>query len=606
MGAIEQKQLDSKATKGDASAALTADIRKNERSMAGHNFGRDHLREWMELGRGNAFSRNNDFIHTMRFHLPDFDSDNKTAFSEFGQEVATTLDDAVTENDLRFNLPRIDPYNKIGDRVDHVVHHPSYNTAGNIIYGTGMVKKLATLGGLREGMGYYFLANHVGEAGHNCPVVCNYETARALKLVEDFPEKALYLEKLEHPNYDDNFTSSQFLTEVQGGSDVGANDTRAWQDSDGQWYIRGEKWFCSNANAELMIISARRQSYNQEVNKKGTKGLSMFLIPAIKPNGERNHFTMRRLKEKMGTRALASAEMDYHDAYAIPIGDNFNFMLEKVIHHSRISLAVAVLGFASRAYQLSRDFAQTRYAFGTPIENYPLVKENLAHVKADMTVSLAGTFSLIALQDRIDLQESAQVSIDTDMVAFSRLMSNIGKSVISKRNVDNVHHCVDGIGGNGAIENTSSMPRLLRDSIILENWEGTHNTLYMQTIRDIQRYQHDEIYLRVMILKIESLDTSLNTQKNKALQSHMQLVKELDVLKEASDPLKTLKIASIVTKMADLFYYVSALEEGHDQLLVEKSSSKLNCAALFYRAHLQVEEKQVDDAYLGLCAAVIK
>ncbi|MEH6345775.1 MAG: acyl-CoA dehydrogenase family protein [Bermanella sp.] len=600
MGVLEQERVAVEKANTDAALALTGEIRKNERSMPGHNFGRDHLREWMDLTRVNAFSRNPDFHHTMAFHLPNFEQENKTAFSEFGQQVSTTLDDAVTENDLRFNLPRIDPYNKIGDRVDHVVHHPSYNTAGNIIYGTGIVKKLATLGGLREGMGYYFLANHVGEAGHNCPVVCNYETARALKLVADFPGKAEYLAKLEHPNYDDNFTSSQFLTEVQGGSDVGANDTRAWQDSDGQWYIRGEKWFCSNANAELMIISARR-----DTDKKGTKGLSMFLIPAIKPNGERNHFTMRRLKEKMGTRALASAEMDYHDALAIPIGDNFNFMLEKVIHHSRISLAVAVLGFASRAYQLSRDFAQTRYAFGTPIENYPLVKENLAHIKADMTVSLSGTFSLIALQDRIDLQEHAQVSMDSDMVAFSRLMSNIGKSVISKRNVDNVHHCVDGIGGNGAIENTSSMPRLLRDSIILENWEGTHNTLYMQTIRDIQRYQHDEIYLRVMNQKISEMDASLTLEKSNALKSLAQLKNKLEAFKASSDELKTLKVASIVTQMADLFYYVSAIQEGHDQLKTRQSSSKLNCAALFFRKHLQTEEKAVDDEYLKLCSEII-
>ena len=222
-----------------------------------------------------------------------------------------------------------------------------------------------------------------------------------------------------------------------------------------------------------------------------------------------------------------------------------------------------------------------------------------------MTVSLAGTFSLIALQDRIDLQEHAQVSVDSDMVAFSRLMSNIGKSVISKRNVDNVHHCVDGIGGNGAIENTSSMPRLLRDSIILENWEGTHNTLYMQTIRDIQRYQHDEIYLRVMKKKIAEMDASLASAKNNALKSLEQLSEKIEIFKKSSDELKTLKVASIVTQMADLFYYVSAIQEGHDQQQTTQSSSKLDCAALFYRKHLQTEEKTVDEEYLKLCAAII-
>jgi len=126
MGVWEQKNLGTQQVGSDTSVALPSEIRKNERSMPGHDFGRDHLREWMDLTRGNVFNRNSDFLHTMRFHLPNFDQENKAAFSEFGQQVSTTLDDAVTENDLRFNLPRIDPYNKIGDRVDHVVHHPSY------------------------------------------------------------------------------------------------------------------------------------------------------------------------------------------------------------------------------------------------------------------------------------------------------------------------------------------------------------------------------------------------------------------------------------------------------------------------------------------------
>ena len=570
--------------------------RNTERSNPGHNFGRGHLRKWVKLSEANVFARNTDFQHTLDYYSPEQSQETLAALSEFGMQVPTTLDKAVTENDLRFNNPRIDPYNKIGDRVDHVVHHPSYSTAGNLIYGTSMVRKLATLGGLREGMAFYFLANHVGEAGHNCPVVCNYETARVLRLVDDFPEKDTFLKMLEEPSYDNNFTSSQFLTEVQGGSDVGANDTRAWQDEDGQWYIRGEKWFCSNANAELMIISARR-----DVDKKGTKGLSMFLIPAIKPNGERNHFTMRRLKEKMGTRALASAEMDYHDALAIPLGDNFNFMLEKVIHHSRISLAVAVLGFTSRAYQLSRDFAKTRHAFGTPIENYPLVKQNLALVKADMTVSLAGTFALIALQDQIDTNDR----VDEDNKTFARMMSNLGKSVISKRSVDNVHHCLDGIGGNGAIENTSSMPRLLRDCIILENWEGTHNTLYMQTLRDIQRYQHDKIYLRVMTTLIAKIPAKFNAEKLNAEQAHAALQLSLDDFHQADDVLKTLKIAPIVTQMADIYYYVSAVVEGIDQASKSDTRSKLLCAELFHLKVMSREEATLDAHYLNVCDQII-
>jgi len=576
--------------------ATDTTLQKTERTMPGHTIGRDNMRAWLKLREENVFTKNKDFQHTVKFHLAEDYAKIHEDLTEFGALIPTTLDATVTEVDYRFNNPRIDPYNGIGDRQDKMVHHPDYNKGGNIIYGTGMVKKLTTLGGLRDGYSFYFQSHHVGEAGHHCPVICNYETARVLRLIEDFPGKEEYIAKLETPSYDDNYTSSQFLTEVQGGSDVGANDVRAWQDSDGNWFIRGEKWFCSNADAELMVISARRST-----DRKGTKGLSMFLIPAVKPDGTRNDFTMRRLKEKLGTRALASAEIDYHDAWAIPLGDNFNFMLEKVVHHSRIALAVAVLGMNSRAYQLSRDFAETRHAFGTAIINYPLVQQNLAGIKADMTASLAGTFALIALQDKIDTADN----FDADLITFSRLMVNIGKSVISKRNVDNVHHCIDGIGGNGAIENMSSMPRLLRDSVILENWEGTHNTLCMQVLRDIHRYQHDEVYLRVMADMIENIDSRLSDEQQLAQNALEELHAKISDFHEASHDLQTLKIAEILPAMANLFYYISLLAEGIHQQDENGRDSKLQCAKLYNLSVISENAMKLNDEYISLCKKIV-
>ena len=206
---------------------LTDDLRHVERTMPGHAYGRDRMREWLKRSQENTYTKNRDFQHTVRYHLGEDCPTVDEELTAFGAEVPTTLDAAVTENDFRFNNPRIEAYNGIGDRIDRIVHHPGYATAGNLIYGTGIVSKLATLGGMREGMSFYFLANHVGEAGHLCPVVCNYETARVLRLVEDFPQREAYIAKLEERSYDNNFTSSQFLTEVQGGSDVGANDTCA-------------------------------------------------------------------------------------------------------------------------------------------------------------------------------------------------------------------------------------------------------------------------------------------------------------------------------------------------------------------------------------------
>jgi len=575
---------------------LSSEEKMVERPTPGQTHGRDNMRKWLALRSENVFDRNQEFQHTLQFHLKGVYSSCVEGLSAYGAIVPNELDAAVTENDFRFNNPRIDAYNGIGDRIDRVVHHPDYVVAGDYIYGTDMVKTMATMGGLKEGMAYYHLSNHVGEAGHTCPVICNYETARVLKLVDDFPGREAYINKLEEPSYSNNYTSSQFLTEVQGGSDVGANDLRAWKSEAGEWFIRGEKWFCSNANAELMIVSARRS-----LDRSGTKGLSMFLIPSQKPDGTRNHFTMRRLKEKLGTRALASAEMDYHDAYAIPLGDNFNFMLERVVHHSRIALAVAVSGMTTRAYQFALDFAKTRQAFGNNILQYPLVKDNLAQIKADNLASMAGTYALVALQDELDTE---QVTGEREK-AFCRLMVNIGKSVISKRSVDNIHHCVDGIGGNGAIENMSSLPRLLRDAIIFENWEGTHNTLYMQVLRDIHKYQHDEHYIAIILGLINGLPESESETKRNAQDALAEVRALLGKLHTSSQGVQTLLMQDVVHSMANLYYYLCLSLEGIDYREQTGSTAKLSAAALFFSHVNPAASIDKDEAYIRRCADVL-
>jgi len=571
-----------------------------EETLACHDVGRDNMRKWLARTKENAYLQNHDFIHSLAFWLAEEHSDQlHQDLSHYGDKVSTELESHAAENDLRFNNPRIDPYNGIGERIDKVVHHPSYAAAGDIIYGSDVVARLVKTGGLREGMGFYYLSCHGGEAGHTCPVICNFETARLLRKLDDFPERDEYIAKLEAPSYSHNFTSSQFLTEVQGGSDVGANGTRAWCDDEGVWRIRGEKWFCSNADAELMVITARFSEV-----RKGTKGLSAFLIPSTKPDGSRNDFTFRRLKEKMGTKALASAEIDFRDAYAIPLGpveNGFNRMMEEVVHYSRIALAVSVLGMTNRGYQQARAYADTRQAFGETIIDYPLVQENLANIKANITVCLAGTFALIDLQDKIELGQETRSEYKT----FARLMANIGKSIISRRGVDDLHHCIDTMAGNGAIETTSSLPRLFRDTVIQENWEGTHNTLYSQVLRDFARFNHDEVYLNVIESTLQEFGNAPLADLVPAKEALARLKVDLDDLRSASAPLKTLKIKNILEKMADIFYYLNTLREAYDQLEKDQGESKLSAAKWYAQINLNKHKTAWDDEKLALIAKVI-
>ncbi|MCP4315089.1 MAG: acyl-CoA dehydrogenase [Hyphomicrobiales bacterium] len=567
--------------------------------LPGHAFGRGNMRLWMDRIGENVYLGDTDFQHTVRYYLGMDYAAVHDDLSAFGERIPAELEPAVAENDARFNNPTVQHYNGIGERDDKIIHHPSYARSGNVIYETNLVSRLAAIGGLREGMSFYFLSNHAGEAGHNCPVICNFETARLLRTIAEFPGREDYIARLEAPSYDDNMTASQFLTEVQGGSDVGANATMAFQHEDGSWRVRGEKWFCSNADADLLVISAR-----YDLDQPGTRGIAVFMIPERKPDGSRNDYTFRRLKEKMGTRALASSEIDFNDAYAIALGSvdrGFNRLMEMVIHHSRIALAVAVLGFANRAYQIARAYADTRYAFGSTIIDYPLVRENLATIKAEIVADLAGTYSLISMQDDIDLGRVA----DPARAAFVRLMSNLGKSVISRRVVDCTHHAIDVLGGNGAIETTSNLPRLFRESVILENWEGSHNTLLMQVLRDIHKYSHDEAYFSVMTDEIGKLPDNLGKERENAQLLVARLKDDVDNLKTSSHELQTFKIQRIAERMCDIFCYVSALREGDHQRADTGGESKLAGAEYFRRMRLAGEPVKRDDDYLELIEKVV-
>ncbi len=583
----------------DAAAALDEKRMGAAETRPEQNKGREGMRQWMAKMQENAYLTDPDIVHTFRYWLGDEYEELHPELVSFGAQVPAELEPAVMENDLRFNNPRVEHFNGIGDRDDRIIHHPKYNEAGNIIYGSGMIKRLGTLCGLKEGMAFFLLSSYAGEAGHNCPIACTFETVRLLRYVDDFPERQHWIDMLEVPSYDDNFTSSQFLTEVQGGSDVGKNATKAWKDSDGNWRIRGEKWFCSNANAELMVITAR---HSEEL--KGTKGLSVFIVPARKPDGSKNDFTFRRLKEKMGTKALASSEIDFHDAYAVPAGSverGFNRMMEQVVHFSRISLAISVLGMNERAYQTARNYADTREAFGNTIIDYPLVQENLAGIKTDVTVGLAGMYALLAGQDDADTGKE----MPDYMHAFLRLMTNISKSIISKRVVDNVHHSIDTLGGNGAIETQSSLPRLLRDSVIYENWEGTHNTLIVQVQRDIARYAHDEAYFKAMEDYLAMLPASVASKKEKAESYLAVLKKDVEACKSSSAALQSMKLKKLIERMADISYYVITLLEAADQKENGLGESKFAAAEYHRLNRLETSDIEWNEETLTLIKAVV-
>ncbi len=370
------------------------------------------------------------------------------------------IDPAVEEAER--NPPRLG----LDGRVEF---DPAYHRAGRAVWASGIVGAAAP----EQGSLFYLLA-HAGEGGHACPVVCTSGLVRALRTVASDELRERFLPPLLETDYDRAQRGAQFLTERHGGSDVGANRVEAVPDGD-LWRLHGEKWFCSVADADQFIVTARPRGA-----PSGIDGIGCFLVPR-----EGGGFRIRRLKDKLGTRALATGEIEFEGAPAYPLGpleDGFKTAVT-VLNTSRWLNALGSAGVMRRAYLVATDFARERTAFGRSISEFPLVRENLAVMKAETSGALASTLVLTELVDRIDRGEAS----DED-VSWHRLLVNGNKFVTALTATRVVRRGIEALGGNGTIEDFSPLPRLYRDAIVFESWEGTHNVLCAQVLRDLGRF----------------------------------------------------------------------------------------------------------------------
>jgi len=401
-------------------------------------------------------------------------ADVEPRLREFGATVATIVEPAVAAIESRRRLPRI------GDD-QRIEFDAEYAEIGRAVWASGVVGRPP----LEQAALLYLLAQ-AGEGGHTCPVVCTAGLVRALR--EHGPDELRdrFLPPLLESDYDRAHRGAQFLTERQGGSDVGANRVEAVPAGDA-WRISGEKWFCSVADADLLAVTARPSGAPD-----GTRGLGCFLVPRIL-DGAANGFRIRKLKDKLGTRVLATGEIEFEAALAYPIGeleDGFRIAAGTILNTSRWLNAVGSSALMQRAYLEASSFARHRAAFGRPIAEFPLVRESLAIMKAEAQAALASTLELTAL-------------VDSDAGPWHRILVNANKFITSLAATRVCRRGIETLGGNGTIEDFSPLPRLWRDAIVFESWEGTHNVLCAQVLRDLERLDAVDVVLR----RVADVDT---------------------------------------------------------------------------------------------------
>jgi len=389
---------------------------------------------------------------------------------------------AVVEG-YRPHPPDFVKYDGAGDLIEEVRFAAGYERAGEIVWGSGLLAQAADPGRSFETANLAYIASLEGEMGHMCAAICTTGLARVLRRSASDELRERYLPALSESDYAEAFRGAQFLTEVQGGSDVGAIATEAVPAGDGTYRLSGEKWFCSVADADVFLLLARPVGAAD-----GTAGLGCFVVPRL-VDGRPNGFSIRRLKDKLGTTSMASAEIDFTDAVAEvvgDIGDGFKIMVTAMLNSSRWLNAVGDVGILRRAYLEAANYAAVRTAFGQRIGDFPVVRSQLATIKARWLAALHSTWALTELDEAVDLA-SAGAPIDPTDAGFHRYLVNANKLGVSLATTGAVRQAIEVLGGNGAIEDFSVLPRLIRDAVVYEQWEGTHNVLTAQVLRDMGR-----------------------------------------------------------------------------------------------------------------------
>jgi alkylation response protein AidB-like acyl-CoA dehydrogenase len=373
------------------------------------------------------------------------------------------------------------PYDGWTNRIDEIRFHPAWHEIGRVAREWGLAgmayetdtRRLLGKDARTVQYALCYLFNP-SSATYSCPVAMTDAAAKPLELFGSPELKDRVLARLISRDESLAWTSGQWMTERTGGSDVGETTTRA-ANEDGVWRLHGDKWFCSSAASQVALALAR-----PEGAPAGTKGLALFAVPQLLGDGSRNRIRINRLKEKLGTRALATAEMTLEGAEAWLVGDaarGFAQMTE-MLNLTRLHNAIGSCSGLRRGLQLARAYANVRTAFGRKVADHPLQRAVLMRIAVAAEGCFALTFRAAA--------ELGAVENGAGEPRLLRILTPLAKYYTARRAVWAASHVVEAFGGPGYVEDTG-IPRVLRDAQVLPIWEGTSNVISLDVLRSLAR-----------------------------------------------------------------------------------------------------------------------
>lgn len=432
----------------------------------------------------NLLAGNRPLLAALKFNAPELDI---AELSQLGHSLGT----AEMQTHARLanvHTPQLHSHDRFGQRIDQVEFHPSYHALMDMAVGAGLhgtpwaesITQVNTHAHVKRAAGFMLFTEL--EPSILCPISMTYAVTPALR--GNATIAADWLPKLANRMYDARFlafahknsvTMGMGMTEKQGGSDVRANTTQATFERDDAWgkcyTLVGHKWFVSAPMCDAFLVLAQTAS-----------GLSCFFMPRILPDESINTIHIQRLKDKLGNKANASSEVEFHNATAWLVGDEGHGISQilQMGTMTRLDCALGTSGLMRQALSIALNHTQQRLAFGKPLIEQPLMRNVLADLALE---SEAATALSMRLARAFDIPNDAHERV------MSRLLTPIAKFWICKRGSLFAQEAMECLGGNGYVEEGGEgiMARIYREMPLNSIWEGAGNIMAIDLLRALRK-----------------------------------------------------------------------------------------------------------------------
>lgn len=507
--------------------------------------------------------------------------------------------------------PRLEKYDAWGNEINEIVHHQSAIDTKRDLWENGFLGLRWTddVRKTRAGhlppvinTGFLYFLNQA-ETGMACGIGMTSSAAGIINRHAPPEVRDRFLPHLTTMDFGEAWAGGMFMTEVRGGSDLASSECNARKTADG-WRVTGSKWFCSNLDAEAILTLARPDGA-----APGLAGLAQFLIPKFRANGSRNGVHIRRLKDKLGTKAVPTGEVDFEDAEAYLMGreqpeagaDNnrgaavpparsgsassdeigardgrgVNRMME-MVQGSRFGVALMGLGIMRRSFLEAAIYAHHRTAFGQIIAAYPLVKETLVDMAVEVEAGCAIAFEAAEAGARHDAESQR----------LYRILVPLAKLRCTRRGIDLASQAVEIHGGNGYIENWP-VARQLRDAQCHTIWEGTENIICLDVLRSMTKEHADEaLFARIERALGGAEHPSLTATASQIGRSVDEVKDAIAWLDKAPQDVRLLQARRLSNYMADVAQAALLVEEAVWELAHKNSARKAIIARYFVATRL--------------------